>query len=29
LSYKPRVIGVGVARSANGNYWIIVQNFAR
>jgi uncharacterized protein YkwD len=29
LSYKPRVIGVGVARSANGNNWIIVQNFAR
>jgi uncharacterized protein YkwD len=29
LSFKPRVIGVGVARSANGNSWIIVQNFAR
>ena len=29
LSYKPRVIGVGVARSANGNNWIVVQNFAR
>ncbi len=29
LSYKPRVIGVGVARSANGNNWLIVQNFAR
>jgi uncharacterized protein YkwD len=29
LSFKPRVIGVGVARSANGNNWIIVQNFAR
>jgi uncharacterized protein YkwD len=29
LSRKPRVTGVGVARSANGNYWIIVQNLAR
>ena len=29
LSYKPRVTGVGVARSANGNYWLVVQNFAR
>jgi uncharacterized protein YkwD len=29
LSYKPRVTGVGVARSSNGNAWIIVQNFAR
>jgi uncharacterized protein YkwD len=29
LSFKPRVIGVGVARSANGNNWIVVQNFAR
>ena len=29
LSYKPRVIGVGVARGANGNNWFIVQNFAR
>jgi uncharacterized protein YkwD len=29
LSRKPHVIGLGVARSANGNYWIVVQNFAR
>lgn len=29
LSRTPRVIGVGVAKSANGNYWYIVQNFAR
>ena len=29
LSTKPRVIGLGVARSANGRYWVIVQNFAR
>ena len=29
LSTRPRVIGVGMARSANGNYWMIVQNFAR
>ena len=29
LSTRPRVIGVGMARSANGNYWLIVQNFAR
>ena len=29
LSRKPHVIGLGVARSANGRYWVIVQNFAR
>ena len=29
LSRTPRVIGLGVAKSANGNYWVIVQNFAR
>lgn len=29
LSRTPRVIGLGVARSANGAYWVIVQNFAR
>jgi len=29
LSYKPHVIGVGVARASNGKYWFIVQNFAR
>ena len=29
LSTRPRVVGVGMARSANGNYWLIVQNFAR
>jgi uncharacterized protein YkwD len=29
LSRKPNVIGLGVARSANGNYWVVVQNFAR
>lgn len=29
LSRQPRVIGLGVARSANGNYWVVVQNFAR
>ena len=29
LSRKPRVTGVGVAKSSNGNYWLIVQNFAR
>jgi len=28
LSSRPRVIGLGVARSANGT-WFIVQNFAR
>jgi uncharacterized protein YkwD len=29
LSRKPRLIGVGVARTANRNYWVVVQNFAR
>jgi len=29
LSRKPHLIGLGVARSANGNYWVVVQNFAR
>lgn len=29
LSRTPRVIGVGVARTSNGNYWMVVQNFAR
>jgi uncharacterized protein YkwD len=29
LSRPPRVIGLGVAKSANGNYWVVVQNFAR
>ena len=29
LSFKPRVIGLGVAKSSTGRYWYIVQNFAR
>jgi uncharacterized protein YkwD len=29
LSFKPRVIGLGVAKGSNGRYWYIVQNFAR
>ena len=29
LSRTPRLIGLGVAKSANGNYWVVVQNFAR
>jgi uncharacterized protein YkwD len=29
LSRPPRVIGLGVAKSANGDYWVVVQNFAR
>ena len=29
LSFKPRVIGLGVAKDANGKNWFIVQNFAR
>ena len=29
LSRTPEVIGLGVARSANGSYWVVVQNFAR
>jgi uncharacterized protein YkwD len=29
LSRSARLIGVGVAKSANGDYWFIVQNFAR
>jgi uncharacterized protein YkwD len=29
LSRKARVIGVGVARTPSGNYWVIVQNMAR
>ena len=29
LAPKPRVIGVGVARTPDGDYWVIVQNLAR
>lgn len=29
LSTRPRVIGVGMARTSNGRYWMVVQNFAR
>ena len=29
LARKPRVIGVGVARTPDGDWWVIVQNMAR
>ena len=29
LSRRPHLIGLGVARSADGKNWVIVQNFAR
>ena len=29
LAPKPRVIGVGVARTPNGDWWVIVENMAR
>lgn len=29
LSRKPRVIGVGVARTPDGDWWVIVENMAR
>ena len=29
LSHQPRLIGVGVRRSADGRSWVVVQNFGR
>jgi uncharacterized protein YkwD len=29
LSRQPRLIGVGVRRSSDGRYWVVVQNFGR
>ena len=29
LSRQPRLIGLGVRRTADGRYWVVVQNFGR